>query len=121
MKNETNTDAKFRARRLVLMLRWAALNSDLRGKDYRVLLALLGQLRTGEYVRISQLALSEELDITPPHVSKAVKHLVESGILELKDRTSGWKNVVRLAAYSEDELKEKIEEILDERSDCEED
>lgn len=121
MKNETSTDAKFRARRLVLMLRWAALNSDLRGKDYRVLLALLDQLRTGEYVRISQLALSEELDITPPHISKAVKHLVESGILEVKDNHSGWRNFVRLAPYSEDELSERIEDILDERSDWEED
>lgn len=121
MQEETKNETKFRARRLVLMLHWAALNSELRGKDYRVLLALLDRLRTGDYVRISQMALSEELCITPSHVSKAVKHLVESGILEVRDNNSGWKNCVRLAAYSEEALIRKIDRILSERSDWEED
>ncbi len=54
----------------------------LTGTDYRVLHNLLSHLEFENWINITQTVISEELKIKKPHISNAIKNLVNKGIIE---------------------------------------
>ncbi len=62
-------------------IRKVALNKNLRGEDYRVLLFLLSNA-DGETVEISQAYLARSLKYKQPRVSRALKRLDEFKIIK---------------------------------------
>ena len=49
--------------------------------DYAVLMILLSRLEYENWIRVSQRTIAEELNLTQPQVSRAIKKLVEKNIL----------------------------------------
>jgi biotin operon repressor len=68
---------------------------DLQGQTYRVYMVLLAKLDYENWLRISQKDISEKLGMKTPHVSRAIKELIEHGIL-VKGPKVGTSNTYRL-------------------------
>ena len=61
-------------------LSWIA-KQDLSGEALKVFLTLVGKLDFDNYIALSQTELSKEMGIAQPHISRAIRKLVELGIL----------------------------------------
>lgn len=59
----------------------AVAQSDLTGRQLRVLLMVLGMLDMENFLLLSQAEIAKDLGIRPSHVSEAISRLVEIGIL----------------------------------------
>jgi predicted transcriptional regulator len=53
----------------------------LKGQELQILLFIMGKLDFENWIRVSQAEISKELNIARPHISSAIKKLVEFGIL----------------------------------------
>jgi|GEM_PF-1004351 len=81
-----------------------ATDSDLTGQTLRVLMFLMSTLEFENYITIKQVAIADRLKIYKPDVSKAMRLLVDKGIiLKVKEGTAtayklnpeyGWKGKV---------------------------
>ena len=58
-----------------------ALDKDLSGETFRVLMHLLSTLDFENYILIQQSEIAEKLEMKRPNVSRAIKQLLERGIL----------------------------------------
>lgn len=56
--------------------------NDLKGTDYKVLMALLTYLDFANWISVSQQTIAEELNIKQPHVATAIKKLIKYSIIE---------------------------------------
>ena len=54
---------------------------DLTGEQLKVFLAIVSKMDFENYIRISQVDLAEELNIQRPHVSRAIKKLLDEDII----------------------------------------
>ncbi|MBW3496897.1 helix-turn-helix domain-containing protein [Bacillus sp. FDAARGOS_1420] len=68
---------------------------NLKGETLRVYMILLAKLDYENWLRIRQKDLAEELNMKPPHISRAIKELFEHGIL-VKGPKVGASNTYRL-------------------------
>ncbi|MGL5037750.1 MAG: hypothetical protein ACRC6F_08460 [Aeromonas sp.] len=79
--------------------------NELNHDQTRVLMAMLSDLDYENYIQISQVDIANALSMQKSHVSRAIKHLVEFGILEegpkvgrsktyILNRQFGWKGSV---------------------------
>jgi predicted transcriptional regulator len=70
-----------------------AMDDDMSGQTFRVLMLLMSNLEFENYITIKQVAIAEKLKMYKPDVSKAMKLLVNKGIiLKIKDgSTTGYK------------------------------
>lgn len=59
----------------------AVAQSDLTGRQLRVLLMVLGMLDMENFLLLSQAEIAKDLGLRPSHVSEAISRLVELGIL----------------------------------------
>ena len=71
-------------------LDWIA-EQGLTGEQLNVMLKFMAKLDYNNYVRISQSDLAKELHMQRPHVSRAVKKLVELGIIYQGPRAGMYK------------------------------
>lgn len=69
---------------------------QLTGREWRVLAYLLGKLDFENYLHVSQADIARQLVIAPPDVSKAVRRLVEAGVL-IRGPKVGRAGTLRLA------------------------
>lgn len=69
---------------------------DLTRHEYRVIFYLLGNMEYGNYCYLTQSAMSEELGIAQPNISKTIKSLQSKGLL-FKEKTNKG-NAIRLNA-----------------------
>ncbi len=77
-------------------IRKAALNKNLRGEDYRVLLFLLSNA-DGFTVEISQAEIARELEYKQPRVSRALSRLDEFKIIKkifISGKLSGYRFLI---------------------------
>ena len=72
-----------------------ALDRDFTGTDFRVLLAIIGNLGYNNIINISQGELGKKLNIQRPEITKSIKKLVSKGYLEVID-TIGRQNIYQL-------------------------
>lgn len=92
---------------IMLVLKYASLNGQLKRKDYRVLLYLmpkLARLDEGEFARINQAKIADDLEIAKTDVSRSIKKLIEAKIIEPQNKEKGWKLDIRLHPYEYDEI-----------------
>lgn len=85
-------------------LKLIATDKDMTGQTLKVMLLLMGNLGFENYITIRQVAIAKELDMHKVDVSKAMKVLVDKGIiLKVKEGTTtayklnphyGWKGKV---------------------------
>ncbi len=69
-----------------------ALDRDFTGTDFRVLLAIIGNLEYDNKINISQRQLGKELNIKRPEVTKSIGKLISKGYLQVVD-TAGRQNI----------------------------
>ena len=62
-----------------------ALDKTLTGTDFRVLLAIIGNLEYDNKINISQGQLGTKLNIKRPEVTKSIKKLISKGYLQIVD------------------------------------
>jgi len=55
--------------------------NDLNHDQTRVLMALLADLDYENYIQVAQISISEALNMQKTNVSRAIKHLIEFGII----------------------------------------
>lgn len=72
-----------------------AIDKQLSGTDFRVLLAIIGNLGYENIVNISQQELEKQLNITQANISKSIKKLISKGYLQVID-TIGRRNIYML-------------------------
>jgi len=107
---------------LTSILKFAALNDELKTKDYKVLLYLIHNLRNDELITISQLKIADDLNIARSDVSKSIKKLINNEILQSAFPHSGWNKHIRLHPYELDDITELIwGKLYDEDEDEDED
>ncbi|XID90409.1 hypothetical protein ACF3MZ_17880 [Paenibacillaceae bacterium WGS1546] len=101
--------------KLLVFLQYLAL-LDLKTKDYKVCLYLLGKLSYKKYKKINQRELAEELDIGKADVSNAINKLIDLEILIINPETAYKvkRKELMLKDYEEDKLEEMIEELIEE-------
>ena len=75
-----------------------ARDPDMTGEAYRVFLKMVSNLDWENYIKITQKEISEDLGIRKQNVSRAVKLLVEKGII-IKGPKSGLSNTYRLNEF----------------------
>jgi len=73
----------------------ALAKSNLGQQDWRVLMLVLGQLDFENYILLNQAEIARELEMHPPDVNKALKHLQELGVL-LRGPKAGRSSTFRL-------------------------
>jgi biotin operon repressor len=56
-------------------------NSDLGGVTLKVLWMLIARLDMENYLYVNQSEIAEEMGLKRPHISKAIKDLIEEGII----------------------------------------
>ena len=81
-----------------------SMDKEITGQTIRVLLMILSALEVENYITIKQVTIAKELGIQKSHVSKAMKQLVDKGIIfKVKEGTTtayklnpeyGWKGKV---------------------------
>lgn len=106
---------------LTLVLKYAALNDELKTKDYKVLLYLIHTLRNGDYITISQMKIADDLNIARSDVSKSIKKLISNEILQSEFPRSSWNRHIRMHPYEHDDIAELIWEKLCDEDEDEED
>ncbi|MGK7937228.1 MAG: MarR family transcriptional regulator [Xenococcaceae cyanobacterium] len=72
-----------------------ALDRDFTGTDFRVLLAIIGNLGYDNKINISQGQLGKELNIKRPEITKSIGKLISKGYLQVVD-TIGRQNIYQL-------------------------
>ena len=72
-----------------------AVDKQFSGTDFRVLLAIIGNLGYENIVNISQQELEKQLNISQANISKSIKKLVSKGYLQVID-TIGRRNIYML-------------------------
>ena len=72
-----------------------AMDKQLSGTDFRVLLAIIGNVGYENIVNISQQELQKQLSITQANISKSIKKLISKGYLQIVD-TIGRRNIYML-------------------------
>ncbi len=72
-----------------------AIDKQLSGTDFRVLLAIIGNLGYENIVNISQQELEKQLSVTQANISKSIKKLISKGYLQVID-TIGRRNIYML-------------------------
>ena len=72
-----------------------AIDKQLSGTDFRVLLAIIGNLGYENIVNISQQELEKQLNVTQANISKSIKKLISKGYLQVID-TIGRRNIYML-------------------------
>jgi DNA-binding MarR family transcriptional regulator len=78
-----------------------AKDKEITGECYRVLMVLLGQLDFENYIYVPQREIAEMLEMRPQHVNRAIKRLMQKGVLLHSTRgyrlnhNYGWKGKVR--------------------------
>lgn len=97
---------------MTLIMKYASLSNKLKTKDYKVLLYLLPELRKGETIRLNQARIAEDLNIAKSDVSRSIKALINEKVLRPEDYESGWKVDILLYPYYEEDIQERIDEIL---------
>lgn len=75
-----------------------ASDPDMTGEAFRVFFKMVANLDYENYIKITQKEISESLGIRKQHVSRAVKILVDKGIL-IKGPKSGLSNTYRLNEF----------------------
>lgn len=75
-----------------------ALDKDLTGQDFRVLIACISEMEYENFLRKSQRELAEILDMKQQHVAKSIKKLIEKGHIKVVDR-AGRLNIYKLSPY----------------------
>ena len=75
-----------------------ARDPDMTGEAYRVFLKMVSNLDWENYIKITQKEISEDLGIRKQHVSRAVKLLVDKGII-IKGPKSGLSNTYKLNEF----------------------
>lgn len=93
---------------LTSILKYAALNGELKTKDYKVLLYLLPSLRSGDYIKINQGKIADDLQIAKSDVSRSIKRLITCQIIQPFNLGGGWKLNIRLYPYAYEEVSEMI-------------
>ncbi len=68
------------------------MDKDLSGNDFRVLLAIIGNIGYENKINISQQELGNQLDIHQARISKSLKKLISKGYLQVID-TIGRQNI----------------------------
>ncbi len=68
------------------------MDKELSGNDFRVLLAIIGNLGYENKINISQQELGNQLDIHQARISKSLKKLISKGYLQIID-TIGRQNI----------------------------
>ncbi len=63
-----------------------AVDRDLSGTDFRVLLAIIGNLGYENILNISQQELQKQLSISQADISKSIKKLISKGYLQVVDK-----------------------------------
>ncbi len=63
-----------------------AVDRDLSGTDFRVLLAIIGNLGYENILNISQQELEKQLSISQADISKSIKKLISKGYLQVIDK-----------------------------------
>jgi hypothetical protein len=58
-----------------------AIDDDLTGKTYKVLLVIMGRLDFENWIQISQTEIAEKLKMKLPHVSRAISLLIKKRII----------------------------------------
>ncbi|WP_217597799.1 hypothetical protein [Cohnella sp. GbtcB17] len=104
---------------LASVLKYASLCPDLKTKDYKVLLYLLPKLRGGEFIKINQGKIADDLEIAKTDVSRSVRKLINNEIIQPLNIGTGWKLNIRLHPYTYEDISGKILEQLYEESDDE--
>ncbi len=72
-----------------------ALDKDFTGTDFRVLLAIIGNLGYENKINISQGQLGKDLNIKRPEITKSIGKLISKGYLQVVD-TIGRQNIYQL-------------------------
>ena len=75
-----------------------ASDPDMTGESFRVFCKMAANLDYENYIKITQKEISESLGIRKQHVSRAVKLLVNKGII-IKGPKSGMSNTYRLNEF----------------------
>ena len=63
-----------------------AVDKDLSGTDFRVLLAIIGNLGYENLLNISQQELEKQLSVSQANISKSIKKLISKGYLQVVDK-----------------------------------
>ena len=63
-----------------------AVDKDLSGTDFRVLLAIIGNLGYENILNISQQELEKQLSVSQANISKSIKKLISKGYLQVVDK-----------------------------------
>jgi DNA-binding MarR family transcriptional regulator len=63
-----------------------AVDRDLSGTDFRILLAIIGNLGYENILNISQKELQQQLSISQADISKSIKKLISKGYLQVVDK-----------------------------------
>ena len=63
-----------------------AVDKDLSGTDFRVLLAIIGNLGYDNLLNISQQELEKQLSVSQANISKSIKKLISKGYLQVVDK-----------------------------------
>ena len=53
--------------------------SKLSGNDYKILFYLLSKLDFENYIHVSQAQMSKDLSILPPHITRSINSLIDTG------------------------------------------
>ena len=93
-------------------LRKAAVNKNLRGEDFRVLLFLISSAE-GETIEISQSSIARSLDLNQSRVSRAIKNLSSQKIISffiIAEKLIGYRFLVEDSQQKPlvDEISDKI-------------
>lgn len=108
---------RFNKRKLALILKKAALNDDLKAKEYKVLLFLLPELRNGDVISVSQAEIARQTGLSPSQVSKAMRNLYEEDFIDYDRGCTSWRKQIRLVVDSFDKLEDEIDELISENTD----
>lgn len=75
-----------------------ALDKDLTGQDFRVLMACISEMDYENFLRKSQKELAEILGIKQQDVAKSIKKLIEKDHIRIVDKV-GRQNIYKLSPY----------------------
>lgn len=106
---------------LTTILKYASLSNNLKTKDYKVLLYLIPQLRSGDYIKINHGKIADDLEIAKTDVSRSIRRLIENEIIEPFNSGPGWKIDIRMHPHTYEDITDLILERLYEEEDEDED
>jgi DNA-binding MarR family transcriptional regulator len=92
---------------ILLLLRYSAF-LNMRMIDYRVLLYLISEIKMDVYTKISQIKISDDLNMTKSDVSKAIIKLTKLKLIEPQIDQTRWRRYIRFYPYTIKELSDLI-------------